>query len=70
MGGSYGRWVFSYWRVTPVVPEKEKERARVWVSRPYGHLKTQGYEGANGDSLKPRKYIHFGVVASVDALTA
>ena len=30
----------------------------VWVSRRYGHPRTQGYEDAVGDSLRPLKYIH------------
>ena len=39
----------------------EKAR-RVWASRLQGHLRTQGYEDADGDSLKPFMYIHAGTV--------
>jgi len=34
----------------------------VWIYGLQGHLRRQGYEASNVDSLKPRKYIHLGLV--------
>ena len=35
-------------------------RRHLWLSRLEGHLKTQGYEHADGDSIKPLMCIHLG----------
>ena len=35
---------------------------RVWVSRLYGHLRTQAHADADGDSPEPLVYIHSEVV--------
>jgi len=47
------------------VPSPQSNRAggtAAWVSRLWGHLRTQGYEDADGDSLKPLLCIHLAVV--------
>jgi len=36
--------------------------APLWVSGLYGHSRMQGYEASKVNLLKPRKYIHFGLV--------
>jgi hypothetical protein len=35
----------------------------LWAARHEGHLRTQGYEDAGGDSLRPPKWIHLTELA-------